>query len=542
MLALADSGPSQRYYRSVSYLYFLAIYIGQSPIIIAKRLSEESGGPSDPHWVNQVRFEDRAHAYDGLPVFSAMGMALFEASGLAEGLSEALGRPFGNRCLTPVNAVKAMIGPVFDGRGKMALHSISTFYTDAPTEELFGTERISLHDNAFGRALDTLAGLDHSETLWSLSEGLERRFQLGSNTFHIDTTNLAVYCLEKDYDNEPVVPAYCGDSKEGRPDLLHYAFLAVTDSDGILRYLEPYNANLSDSEMNHRAVGFLKDRVDRSETILVADSKLASVGLVGSILSMGMGFVTRCPEQFGESAQSRAKSAALEGGLRPSHTKNGKMAGWEFFDTMLPTDKECGELRFVVYRTPARLKKSYEGLKRSGGRRVEALTESLRAKKFDSEEKASAIAEAAISSLDAPAYDVRYVIKPDRDNKHNLTGKWRIAILSDFDEEACRTQAERRSLMALVTNLPMSDEDCENLREGATAEAVASLYAGWKSRRFGTRPWRIVFSVITVLISLSTVFLKQHSALDVFAALPLCALGWWVAELRIPKKKFADAR
>lgn len=72
--------------------------------------------------------------------------------------------------------------------------------------------------------------------------------------------------------------------------------------------------------------------------------------------------------------------------------------------------------------------------------------------------------------------------------------------------------------------------------------AVASLYAGWKSRRFGTRPWRIVFVVITVLISLSTVFLKQHSALDVFAALPLCALGWWVAELRIPKKKFADAR
>ena len=72
--------------------------------------------------------------------------------------------------------------------------------------------------------------------------------------------------------------------------------------------------------------------------------------------------------------------------------------------------------------------------------------------------------------------------------------------------------------------------------------AVASLYAGWKSRRFGTRPWRIVFVVITVLISLSTVFLKQHSALDVFAAHPLCALGWWVSELRISGKKFAQAR
>ena len=48
--------------------------------------------------------------------------------------------------------------------------------------------------------------------------------------------------------------------------------------------------------------------------------------------------------------------------------------------------------------------------------------------------------------------------------------------------------------------------------------AVACLAAGWHSRRFGTPLWRAVFTVITVLICLSTVFLKQHSAPDVFAA------------------------
>ncbi len=92
--------------------------------------------------------------------------------------------------------------------------------------------------------------------------------------------------------------------------------------------------------------------------------------------------------------------------------------------------------------------------------------------------EASAAAEAAISGIDAPAYDVRYVVKPAYDNKHNFTGKWMVTILHDFDEDACRSEAERRSLMVLMTNLPRSEEDRENLREGATAEAVASLYAG----------------------------------------------------------------
>ena len=72
--------------------------------------------------------------------------------------------------------------------------------------------------------------------------------------------------------------------------------------------------------------------------------------------------------------------------------------------------------------------------------------------------------------------------------------------------------------------------------------AVACMAAGWHSRRFGTRLWRTVFTVITVLICLSTVFLKQHSALDVFAALPLCVGGWWLVYRSRWAKKFARPR
>lgn len=37
-----------------------------------------------------------------------------------------------------------------------------------------------------------------------------------------------------------------------------------------------------------------------------------------------------------------------------------------------------------------------------------------------------------------------------------------------------------------------------------------------------------VIALLAVLISLSTVFLKQHSFLDVLAALPICAVAYWI--------------
>ena len=59
--------------------------------------------------------------------------------------------------------------------------------------------------------------------------------------------------------------------------------------------------------------------------------------------------------------------------------------------------------------------------------------------------------------------------------------------------------------------------------------SVASLVASWHTPFFKGRGWQIFFWVSTVLISLSTVFLKQHSILDVFAAIALCAVAYPLA-------------
>ena len=55
------------------------------------------------------------------------------------------------------------------------------------------------------------------------------------------------------------------------------------------------------------------------------------------------------------------------------------------------------------------------------------------------------------------------------------------------------------------------------------AGAVSVSVAAWNSKYFSKTKYRIIFTIITALICMSTVFLKQHSAEDVFWGLVLCA-------------------
>ena len=56
--------------------------------------------------------------------------------------------------------------------------------------------------------------------------------------------------------------------------------------------------------------------------------------------------------------------------------------------------------------------------------------------------------------------------------------------------------------------------------------SVAVWCASWHIRPLQTPAWRIAFSLSTALICISTVFLKQHSIVDIFAAIPVCQLAY----------------
>ncbi len=56
--------------------------------------------------------------------------------------------------------------------------------------------------------------------------------------------------------------------------------------------------------------------------------------------------------------------------------------------------------------------------------------------------------------------------------------------------------------------------------------SAAVMFAAWDCERLGTPAWKTAFAAAAVLISVSTMFLKQHSAVDVIAAVPVCAVGY----------------
>ena len=56
--------------------------------------------------------------------------------------------------------------------------------------------------------------------------------------------------------------------------------------------------------------------------------------------------------------------------------------------------------------------------------------------------------------------------------------------------------------------------------------SFAVLFTSWHCKRFKTFWWQLGFVSATVLICLSTVFLKQHSVIDIWIALALCAVAY----------------
>lgn len=65
--------------------------------------------------------------------------------------------------------------------------------------------------------------------------------------------------------------------------------------------------------------------------------------------------------------------------------------------------------------------------------------------------------------------------------------------------------------------------------------SMAVLYASWNSKHFSKWYWRTAFTVTAALISVSTVFLKQHSVLDIPPALVLSAIAAPIATYIVRK-------
>lgn len=55
--------------------------------------------------------------------------------------------------------------------------------------------------------------------------------------------------------------------------------------------------------------------------------------------------------------------------------------------------------------------------------------------------------------------------------------------------------------------------------------SAAVACTAWNTKGVNTPGWRLAFWTAAVLISVSTVFMRQHSVLDILAAIPVCLLA-----------------
>ncbi len=72
--------------------------------------------------------------------------------------------------------------------------------------------------------------------------------------------------------------------------------------------------------------------------------------------------------------------------------------------------------------------------------------------------------------------------------------------------------------------------------------SFAVFFASCHSKRLGKWYWLIPIGILTVLISLSTVFLKQHSIIDVLAGIVVCAVVYPLVYFWKPRKKKSDCQ
>ena len=62
--------------------------------------------------------------------------------------------------------------------------------------------------------------------------------------------------------------------------------------------------------------------------------------------------------------------------------------------------------------------------------------------------------------------------------------------------------------------------------------SLGVMFTAWHTKRFEkSLPWKILFTVVGVLISISTMFIKQHSAIDIACAVLLCGIFYPVMQI-----------
>lgn len=432
----------------------------------------------------KMAIRHNATEYEGIPAASAIGMALFESSGMRRLIDQRCRFDPEKRILSPGMVIKALIGPTYNIRNKYPLYLVNKAYTAAPTDRLFGP-RVScgdLYDTALARGLDTLFDCDLEKLFTACSDLAVKTFDLDSHEYHMDSTDISFWGMEHVPDKEgAAIPKHNGHPKDKRPELLQYELQLITNSVRIIRYMKPYSGNVSDSVMDRRTLedmGRIFTPEELAVSTVVGDRKLATAGNIMKILDMNLGFVSKCAENFIGGAKRDAVDISLSTRMH-SCGKRGLWMSDSDMDVALSEDR-TEKLRFVAFRWDSKVDSKIGKLKEDCAGKAAKLKEMLDGMRFDCISDARECMSEKWIDPDGPlAVEFRDPLPEYA--MHAPEGTiWRLDFDVLISDKRIRRKAETDSTVVLVTNLERPGKGYVhdgNGRAKATDERILELYS-----------------------------------------------------------------
>lgn len=487
----------------MNYNLYKLIYDGGIQIIIG-------AVPCSAQKDDRMKFDDEDHTYEGIPATVAMGMAMMESTGIRR-LIDSVCSDSTVRKLSAGMGVKALVGSMCEERSKPPLYLINLTYEMCPTDLVFGcgVTASTLSDTNLAKTLDSVFDTDMQSLLWKCTDLLCETYDAQSDIYSMDASNYSVYGMGRDAadrDGNIIIgtnPAFGGNSKTNRNDLMQKNVHCVTNGKGILRTSKSFKGNTSDMKMNDSMIEFLKDRVDPEKVIVSADCKLANDVTIDRLLELGWGFVTKAPSNFNDLVKDDIVYSAILGEMDESPEHPGR----HLYDTK--AEYKGRELRFIAYRLPNGIDDSMEYLTTRGLEIAKKRIAKFKSGKYFCEDDArkafSDMMERydGVYSSDAVFEENARLVKKDPDGPHWRGCPGEVSLNAD----AVRASAERFSVQVLVTDLPFAAEDDGDLRKGASADTVVDLYLG---QYYSEKNFRIMKSGMGV----NHVYIHTHSRQD----------------------------
>jgi len=211
-------------------------------------------------------------------------------------------------------------------------------YTDGQSE--FGYEAKRYTDDRLGESLDILYKSDRASLMSAASSKAIQHFELATDKIHNDTTTVS---FSGAYEGEPkqgTVQLKRGYNKDGRPDAKQIVFGLNVTSDGNVPILANcYDGNINDSDTHQVNWSALKELLQKTDFIYIADSKVATIENMAHIAKYNGLFISILPATRSE--VQKFKNQVSSGLLCPD---------WQ---TILTKPHSRDKNKEVVYKTCA---------------------------------------------------------------------------------------------------------------------------------------------------------------------------------------------